>query len=309
MKSSAVRRRSGIWGVVFAWLAVGVQGQMLEPLYMGNISPVLDPMGVPMAGSPKESEAEARSLVEIRVATNGMIYPPSPAGVSHPCNPLLDPGCTGGVGENAVGERSGLFCMAFPRRTPGTIVFARAFNAPTAEQATFYADSAAVAIPSRGSSLVLSFGETRPLDSGDSDGDGLGNSWEQYFGTDDRPAEDYDGDGMPDLQEMLAGSDPADPDSKLAFTVVRRESTPQMLDGGGAAIRPVRVRWQSVPGKKYRLEYVLQLVPDPATGEPNLFIPVGEVVTACEGEFEIEKLVDISADALTGTFRVKLVQE
>lgn len=277
---------------------------------MGNISPVLDPMGVPMAGSPRAPDAATRSLVEIRVATNGLIYPPSPAGAPHPCNPLLDPGCTGGIGENAVGERSGLFCMALPRRTPGTIVFARAFNAPTAEQATFYADSAAVAIPSRGSSLVLSFGETRPLDSGDDDGDGLNNSWERLLGTDDRLTADYDGDGMSDLHEMLASTDPTDPNSTLVFRQVMRESAATVPAGEGKTPeRRLLVRWQSVPGMTYQLETVRQLVPDPATGEPNSFIPVGDAVTANAGETEIEMPVNLSENALTGVLRLKLVRE
>ena len=63
----------------------------------------------------------------------------------------------------------------------------------------------------------------------------------------------------------------------------------------------MRVKWQSVPGKQYRLQYVPTLI-----GEP-VFIDVGDVVTAGDGEYEIEMLVDVPEGAVAGTFRVQLV--
>ena len=114
---------------------------------------------------------------------------------------------------------------------------------------------------------------------------------------------------MSDLHEMWAGTAPDDPDSKLSFQLVRRETTPVVLAEGEAPTRPVRVKWQSVPGKTYRLEYVPMLsVLDPDTGEPYAFELVpGGLVTAGASEYEIDMQVDVSTNA-TGTFRVKLVR-
>ncbi len=285
------------------------------PLYAGNAVPLLDEFGRPMRGSPALAAAADRPRIEVRFAyTNrfpeGEKFAPGLHGESSPYNPLVPAGTTFGMGINAATAHSGLFCAVFPDRPPaGSKIFARVFNAPDPATATFYADADIVPVSTNESSLVFTFGALRALDSADDDGDGLENSWEQLLGTDDRLTSDYDGDGMSDLHEMLAGTAPDDPDSKLSFRLVRREAGPQVLAEGEDPVRPIRVRWQSVPGKKYQLEYVLQLGTDPATGEPRTFIPVGDVVTAGEGEFEIDMaVVGLPEDALTGTFRVKLVK-
>ena len=310
MKTNPFWGRCGVWCVMLAWMAISSPGGLLPPLYIGNLAPVRDQYGRAMVGSASPAEAANRSRIELRKATDGIVRPPTITGGAHPCNPLLEETSVGGIGQNAAGANSGLFCLSLSRRPAvGTVVFARVFNAPTATQATFYADSTAAVVAGNVDSLVLTFGPAQPLDSGDDDADGLNNSWEQALGTDGRPAADYDGDGMSDLHEMLAGTALDDPDSKLAFQMVRREPAAQPQGEGDAQERPLRVKWQSVPGKTYQLEYVLQLVPDPATGEPNLFIPVGDSVAAGAGEYEIERLVNISEKALTGAFRVKLVAE
>jgi len=283
-----------------------VQG-LGAPLYVGNRSPVLDPFDRPLPG---EHAGPVRSRVELRVVhpDHGIIRP-NTNGMTHPYNPLLTPECTGGMGLNTSGKDNGLFCMVLPERpAAGGQVFARVYNAPTAEEATFYADSEPVALPTRElSDLVLEFGPAQPIDWRDDDGDGLENSWENLLGIADRPTADYDGDGMSDLEEMLTGTAPDDPDSRLAFQLVNRLSEAEaMARGGDENSRPVRVRWQSVPGKQYQLEYVPMLTV--ADGEPPIFVPVGDIVTAGEGEFEIDMLVEVGED-LTGTFRVKLVVE
>ena len=287
------------------------------PLYVGNLAPVRDEFGRTMAGT-HQPGVPVQSLVEIRVTTNGIIRPPATNGAAHPYHPLVATNSIGGVGMNAAGRDSGLFCLVLPKRpSTGIMVFARVFNAPTAAQATFYADSKAVAVPASSSvsSLVFEFDPAKPLDPGDSDGDGLNNSWEQVLGTSDRATSDYDNDGMSDLNEMLAGTAPDDPTSLLAFRKIRRDAAAETSGTGGDGLRAVSVKWQSVPGKKYQLEYVLQLVPDAKTGAPNLLIPVrasgstNYVVTAGTNEFEIEMSVNVPEEALTGAFRVKLVQE
>ena len=80
----------------------------------------------------------------------------------------------------------------------------------------------------------------------DSDGDGLPDAWEQqYFNTLARNGTgDFDNDGSTDAAEYAAGTLPNDPNSAL-----RLLPNPAIAGGG------VTVQWQSVVGKKYRLQY------------------------------------------------------
>ncbi len=305
----------GLWMVWAGWLLPGgtesraqeittVEG-IAAPLYVGNLEPVKDPYGRPLPGTHLRSE---QSLVTFHEATTGVPIRPNTNGAWHPYNPVLS---SGSVGLNAAGTDSGLFCLPVSERpATGKKVFARVYNAPTAQGATFYADSQLTDIPgSARNSLVLEFGPARPMDWRDDDGDGLENSWENLLGIDDRPTPDYDGDGMSDLHEWLAGTAPDDPDSNLSFRLVRRETDPAVLAAAGVELEnPVRVSWKSVPGKKYRLEHVPQLAAiDPETGEPYAFELVREVV-AGEGEYRIDVWVDVE-DSPASTFRVKLVTE
>ena len=313
---NTIRTRRGLRWCGACWsalllAAVCAQGGIVSPLYVGNVSPVQDQYGRVLAGSLLVSGAATRSLVEIRTAEDGIIRPPSTNGAAHYKNPLLTPESVGGMGMNSMAADSGLFSMVFAQRpAPGTKVFARVYNAPTAAEATFYADSHVVALASsNASSLVVAFRAAMPLDPGDDDGDGLNNSWERALGIDDRHTSDYDGDGMSDLHEMLAGTAADDPGSNLSFKLIRREPGAVPAEAGAMWSNPVRVRWQSVPGKTYRLEHVPMLgADDPATGEPYVFELIDEVV-AEEGDFEIDMLVNVPSNALAGTFRVKLVVE
>ena len=321
-----------------AWGAPGIS----VPLYVGNSVPLQDEFGRPMRGSPSPAGASSRPRIEIRVAhldpyanvyTN---YAPGTNGASSPYNPLVTesnqynprvPAGTvpadsiGGVGMNAARDHSGLFCVVFPKRpVTGLRIFARAYNAPTPEEATFYADSDVVPLDSNTVSVAFSFGALKALDPADSDGDGLSDSWEALLGIDDRPTSDYDGDGMSDLNEMLAGTAADDPNSKLEFTLVKSEPSTQMLGEGEEAPRLVHVGWQSVPGKKYQIQYVPALVD--SAGVPPEFVAVappdfatvpalgdaGGVVTAGEGQYEMDMWVEVG-DRFTGTFRVRLVRE
>ncbi len=304
---TAGRRTSGwargaLW-VAMACVAIGARGDVALPLYIGNLEPVRDEYGRVMKGSPQPVDQDSRYLLEARTSTDGIIRPPSTTGDPHPYNPLLSADSTGGVGMNATVPDSGIFCLVLTNRpSAGTKLFVRAYNAPTRAESSFYADTPMAQVPSSGSSLAVAFGAAKPLDTGDDDGDGLINSWEKSLGTDSRHTDDYDGDGMSDLHEMLAGTDPTDPSSNLAIRSIRREgdAVASLSEGGGTA-RPVRIRWRSVPGRRYQLQYVPSLLGDP------MYIPVGDVVTAAEGETEIEVLVEVPSEATTGHFRIRLV--
>ena len=276
---------------------------------MGNLLPVRDEYGRPMKGSPLSQEAAGRSFVEIRTAADGIIRPPETNGTAHPLNPLLATNSVGGIGENAKAADSGLFCLLFARRPAGGAkIFARVYDAPTAEEAAFYVDSNLAVVPTNGISLVLAFGEAQPLDPGDEEGDGLNNSWERVMGTSGRAAVDYDGDGMSDLHEMLAGTDATDAASLLAFEAAGPGTGETPPEGFDPAARRLRIRWPAVPGKSYQLESTAGLLPDPATGEGPVYEPVGEVMIAGEGEFTMTVWVDLSDGDDKGVFRIRLAE-
>ena len=299
----------GIFFIVWGWLSTGVLGGIVQPLYVGNVVPVRNEFGRPMPGSPLPQDAASRSFVEIRTAPNGMIYAPGTNGAASPYNPLLTTNSVGGIGENAKTVDSGLFCLLFSNRpAEGTKIFARVYDAPTAEEAAFYVDSSVAVVPAAGVSLVLAFGEAQPLDPGDDDGDGLNNSWERVMGTSGRAAADYDEDGMRDLHEMLAGTDAADAASLLAFQAAGPGTGEALPEGFDPAARRLRIRWPAVPGKSYQLESAAGLLPDPATGEGPVYDPVGEVLTAAEGEYTMTVWVDLSGGEAKGVFRVRLAE-
>ncbi len=284
----------------------------VPPLYLGNIAPVMDQYGRPMRGSPEPSDVTTRCRVEIRVAPYpGVRVPPGTNGAPHPLNPLVAPDSIGGIGLNASQPDSGIFCMIFPERlSTNTMVFARVFNAPTLEESTFYADSKAVAVPLKGSSLVCEFDPAKPLDGGDDDGDGLNNSWERFLGIDDHLTADYDGDGMIDLHEMLAGTDPNNVSSLLALHWVRREVGTPPSGARGEGTNSVRLKWQAVPGKRYQVQYSLLLNPDPVTGQPREFtLAQSEPIVAGENQTEIDMQVDVPRDVDTRMFRIRLVPD
>jgi len=297
-------------GIGLCLVAATAWGGIVPPLYVGNLEPVLDQYGRTMVGSHNMDQSNSRSLVELRTSTEGFILPALTNGDAHPFNPLVSEEGIGGVGLNSSGPNSGLFCLVLSDRpAASTKIFARVYNAPTAEEASFYADSTLVESPARGNSLVLSFSAAKAMDPGDDDGDGLNNSWEKALGIDDRLTGDYDGDGMGDLAEMLAGTAPDDATSLLSFRLIRREApvVPAGEVDDGSWQKPVRVKWQSIPGKKYQLEYVPMLIQ--LSGEDPIFVTVGDEIVAGEDEFEIDMLVDVPEDKATGSFRVRLVVE
>ena len=80
----------------------------------------------------------------------------------------------------------------------------------------------------------------------DSDGDGIDDLWELWYFpslTHASANSDSDGDGFLDRSEYLAGTDPTNKLSLLAFSAIRT----------GATSNEVTLRWQSVTGKSYAL--------------------------------------------------------
>lgn len=301
--------RPWIKGLVLAGaflFALESRGGIVTSLYVGNVEPVLDEFGRPMRGSPLPAEAANRCRIEIRTTTTGVVYAPGTNGASSPYNPLLATNSVGGMGENAEVADSGLFCLSFADRpATGTRIFARIYDAPTAAEAAFYVDSALATVTSNGASLVLAFGEIRPLDAGDDDGDGLNNSWERALGTYGRPTADYDEDTMSDLHEMLAGTDPTDATSLLELRGAWSENN---VAGYDPQTRLLHVRWPAVPGKSYQLEAAARLAADPTTGAPPEFLPVGDVLTAGADETALDVWVDISGGDVKQLYRIRIAE-
>ena len=80
----------------------------------------------------------------------------------------------------------------------------------------------------------------------DTDNDGILDNWEKlhFSGLSVAGANsDFDGDGFPDFSEQHAGTDPKDSSSSLRF------DTPIDVKN-----QTVLLRWQSVPGRRYRVE-------------------------------------------------------
>jgi Tol biopolymer transport system component len=112
----------------------------------------------------------------------------------------------------------------------------------------------------------------------DGDGDGIPDWWlNRYFGHPagqsadlSRAQDDPDGDGMRNLQEYLAGTDPANPGSVLAVQI-----TPLVVAGSTATLK-----WPAVPGRNYQVQYT-----DSLTGPDWLNYPGG--VTVLGGQASI----------------------
>jgi hypothetical protein len=110
----------------------------------------------------------------------------------------------------------------------------------------------------------------------DTDGDGMPDVWEdEHELNPDSPLDaddDLDLDGASNLQEFLAGTDPAGPESAFAFTDVAREGT------------AVRFRFHAVQGRLYSLQArdslsqvswqtVTNLPATTVTGEREILVP------------------------------------
>jgi len=289
--------------LMLASSAVAYEG-IITPLYVGNNEPILDERGRPLHGSNCGSSHANRCRVELRLMLNGQIYAPAPDGKAHANNPLLSEDAVCGIGQNASQSHSGNFCMVFPTRLPaGLQLFARVYNASTIEKASFYVDSAVATVPLYASSMPLTFGDPQPIDTRDIDGDGLVNSWERSLGTDSKFTSDFDQDGISDYNEMLAGTEANDATSQLAFRSIRWENRLARANGDGTLHQPVRIRFSSVPGKRYQVECIPSLA-----GEQEIRL-VGDVITAGEGETELEVWAELPEDSNVGAFRIRLVTD
>lgn len=196
------------------------------------------------------------AIVQILGASSG-VYPPDTNGVPHPLNPVLKVFRIGqGAPPDAAasGMVSGSIDTFNRATTPSSniFIFARVFNKPDLNDASFYADSQIFKVPFYGANEYETFfanvtATTNQLDPSDYDGDGLSRSWEKSFGTNpDDP--DTDGDGMIDGHEIRAGTGPLDPNSLLIMVQIEPVNDTDAL-----------LTWDAVPGKLYQVQYTESL--------------------------------------------------
>ncbi|HMO49900.1 MAG TPA: hypothetical protein PKE26_05755 [Kiritimatiellia bacterium] len=201
-----------------------------------------DEFGVVLEGTAQQPG----DLVQVLGANLG-IFAPDIDGTPHTNNPIIATTRIGlGVdpSEGPIGMFSDLMSL---NRAQTTQIFARVFNAPTLEEASFYVDSPIDVVPPL---LYYAFfvpgAQTiQELDPNDDDGDGLSNSWEKSYGTDPLNP-DTDGDGVSDYHEVLYGTDPLDPEDFL-----------RVLEWFVNVHPNLEIQWLAVSGRTYQVEYTL----------------------------------------------------
>lgn len=265
---------------------------LLIPFVVASLDPIVDEMGFILEGN----RSTQGDLVQVLQTDNGVIYPPGLGGDPDSRNTLLATTSIGKIAPNWQ-VQPGNFGYAIQRSSGDPIwgsagdgvtkVFVRVFNAPSLRDASFYGDSQVFTLNHNEEFVANISATTLPLDSGDNDQDGMNNSMEKSMGTDpDNP--DTDSDGMNDGNEHLAGTDPLDQYSLLMIV----EMTPSGSD--------MVLRWDSVPGKRYRVEYTT----DPLDADPDFDI-VSDVIHADNDVSEITIIYGLLGPE--GTFFVRVL--
>lgn len=275
-------------------IATSAMAQISTPLYVCNLSPVTDEFNRVMKGNATDSRAN-QNLVEIRVAPNGQIYSPDVDGSAHIANSLI---ATSGIGQNTSpkSQNTGLFCAVLVQRpATGTKLFARVYNAPTVEEASFYVDSAVVDSPVASQSMIeFVFGSAQPFDSADDDNDGLCNSLEKSLGSNPALA-DSNNDGISDLVSFLAGIDPTSATAGIYFDDVEFA----IADG------QVAFTWNSAESRRYQVVMTdsltdtnfvnvgSEIIAEGSTS--GIIVPVSELPYD-GGFFQVRVIIDGTAD-------------
>jgi len=247
--------KSGVFSL-FAILLLGCLPVVAQnvPLQVACKVTILDQLGRPLS-------RDDGDLVQI-LFVNGQVYSPGMNGQPHTNNPVS---YTSRIGNGLINHTStvGRFNASITPRSEAQVV-ARVFNAPTLEEASFYADSQ-IFTPNAGKVFYPEIGATtNALDPADDDGDGLNNSMEKDLGSDPNSL-DSDGDGVLDMDEFRAGTLLNDEESFLAMVELKPQDHTEMM-----------VQWSAVEGKSYQLQYTTEEL----TSTNLMFWNINSVVNA-----------------------------
>ena len=273
------------WVVLSLCLAPlsALQAEPLKtPLQVAAAHPILNEFGDVIRGDSTVPAAE-RPLVHVMYVGGG-VQPPTAYG--EPQNQVLEAG-----GETAIGRlvasslvRSGLFgaSIAHPRPSDSQQVFVRVYNAPTYSDSLFYTDSQIMTVNGN-ESLFADFGPmTNIIHYRDADGDGLPDWWEHLHAEGDPTGIDANAQ-VPNkstiwLEEYIAGTNPFDETDYFMITSIRpayadtynehvwtdddpasdsygTTFTQRLYDVKGEVLS-----WPSVSDRRYRLEYITNLL-------------------------------------------------
>lgn len=290
-RSSQLLRTASVCAAIAAIVfAPAARGQLNIPVAIGTPTRVTDEFGVNLQGSAMGSSS-ACDLVQVLWATNG-IEPPTIYGVQSTNNPPVVGGASH-VGSLTAPDlvNVGLFSVALynPRPANNSKIFVRVFNSPKQREATFYADSQLLTVRDNSTLYVNITATTNAIDPGDTDGDGLNNSWERSLGT-DLYDPDTDGDGMIDGDEFRAGTGILDENSVFVAVWLQPD-----------AIGNAFLSWDSVAGKRYQVECM-----DSAEISPVAYTNVSDVIAAT-GELTETTITNGLLSGM-GKFRVRLVE-
>ncbi len=272
------------------------EAQLTMPLQIWASSPITDEAGKKLEGT----AGAPGDLVMVLEAQDGNIYPPASDGMPDSRNPLIRHGVTGiGALTLPTDSNPGSFSHTVGDGRPknDSKVFVRVFNAPTIDEATFYADSELFSVKPFKTMIVNLEKTDQPLYRDDKDGDGLVESWEMSLGTSDENA-DSDGDSMSDGDEFAAGTDAADKNSLLAISGIAYDD---LVSKGGSGVNQVTLAWPSVTGKRYRVQFTADNLAD----HPQ-FSDVGSVITATSDFTTIA--VDVDEQKESGMYRIRLAE-
>ncbi len=231
------------------------------------------------------------ALVQILAAPLGC-YPPATNGAPHANNAVLAEAHIGDGTDPQLGPLGLAAGSVNINRYEPTVIFARVFNKPTADESTFYSDSPLYTNSTTAyATFKIAAGPTeQAVDGGDDDADGLNNSWERSLGS-EMANPDSDGDGVSDGHEYRAGTGLNDADSFLAMVQVSPQPNGDVL-----------VQWDAVAGKSYQLQFTASDLSESG----QVFSNINDVVTAT-GDM-CTTVVTNGMSFPVGFFRVQLVE-
>lgn len=167
------------------------------------------------------------------------------------------------------------------------------------------ADSPVLANASAGDGTDIGATEYHPLGGPDTDGDGMSDEYEIFYGFDSGSASDAgmdtDGDGMSNAAEFTAATDPRNPGSRLRITSITHQGNNLRIEFGPAVV-----------GRNYRLQRS-RLLGEPWSNGGQFSVPVtGNAVMDSVGLFYTGSLnpFDPTPRTLlpTGFYRIQAIQ-